>query len=551
MKKYILCLAAAALTLGFTGCEDVPAPYGINSGKPDTPDNPDNPNADGVLIDAPLSSTLDGFTAICTEGNYPFAIDGSYGYVKVTSYDSESKENHAAQSWLISPTVSLKSVEKAHVTFDYILRYANASELKTNYLVRFSKDYAGDPAAATWTDVTFNPVQVADWKTWTTADVDVPAEFIGQEKVTVALYYKTAAKAATWELKNFKLQEGSAASADDNQGVRQLPYSEAFATEMGGFKNYTTSGAGEWTIDYSTAKATGYNNTTKVTTAGTYYLVSPEISLENQTAAHVAYEYILRYNKADDNQQLLISTAFNENNPAEGWTVLNGKHTEGSDWATFEKADVNIPAEYMGKKIRIALRYNTNAESGSTWEVKNFSIAAGEAGGSTTPDQPSQPDTPDTPAGENLVANSGFEAWSGSTPEGWKSTNSASNATLAQSTDAHSGNYSVKVGFTASQNKRLGSKEYTLAPGTYVMSFYVKGDGQVRPGYVPTGADGKLGSYVYGSFANTTASDWTLVTYEFTLEATTVVNFLMMNPKTSDFAVASEKLVDDFTVVKK
>lgn len=397
MNKYIFCLAAAALSLGFTACEDVPAPYGINNNKPDTP-NP--PSEEGVIIDAPLSSNLTSnvgeFTAPTTVGNYPFAIDGSYGYVKVTSYDSESKVNNAAESYLIAPTVSLKDVEKAHVTFDYILRYANSNELKTNYLVRFSTNYAGDPATATWTDVTFNPIQVADWNTWTTADVNVPAAFIGQENVTVAFYYKTDAKAATWELKNFKLSKGEAAGNEVDQSTRTLPYSESFATSFGGFKNYTTSGAGEWTIDYSTAKATGWNGTTKVTTAGTYYLVSPEISLKGQTAAHVSYEYILRYNKGDENQQVLITSNFNEATPTEGWTPLVASHKEGVDWATFEKEDVAIPAEYMGKKIRLAFRYNTNAESGSTWEVKNFAIAAGAPGSS-------EPSTPDTPADGNSI----------------------------------------------------------------------------------------------------------------------------------------------------
>lgn len=234
MNKYIFCLAAAALSLGFTACEDVPAPYGINDNKPDTPDTP---SEGGVIIDAPLSSNLTSnvgeFTAPTTVGNYPFAIDGSYGYVKVTSYDSESKVNNAAESYLIAPTVSLKDVEKAHVTFDYILRYANSNELKTNYLVRFSTNYAGDPATATWTDVTFNPIQVADWNTWTTADVNVPAAFIGQENVTVALYYKTNAKAATWELKNFKLSKGEAAGNEVDQSTRTLPYSESFATSFG------------------------------------------------------------------------------------------------------------------------------------------------------------------------------------------------------------------------------------------------------------------------------------------------------------------------------
>lgn len=545
MNKYIFCLAAAALTLGFTACEDVPTPYGFNDKKPDTP------SEENIIFEAPftssLSSTIGEFTPVQTVGNYPFAVDGSYGYVKVTSY--EAPTDNAAESWLISPSFSLKDKTEAHINLDYVLRYANASELKTNYLIRFSTDYDNDPTSATWTDVSFNPVQVSDWSLWTTADVDVPSEVLGQEKVTVALYYKAEAKSATWELKNFKLLEGKAGSGEVEEGTRTLPYAESFATSMGGFKNYTTSGEGEWTIDYSTAKATGYNNTTKVTTAGTYYLVSPEISLEGQTAAHVSYEYILRYNKGDENQQVFITSNFDENNPTEGWTALVASHKEGSDWQTFEKADVAVPAEYMGKKIRIAFRYNTNSESGSTWEVKNFAIAAGEPGSSETPSTPSTPDTPSTPSGESITENSGFEAWEGSTPVAWKSTTSASNATLSQSTDAHSGQYAVLVKTGNTQNKRLGSKEYTLEAGTYKITCFVKGAGQVRPGYVPF-VDGKVGSYVYGNYASTSADEWTEVTYEFTLDAETIVNFVLMNPKGSDFAAASDKLVDDFTVVK-
>lgn len=395
MNKYIFCLAAAALSLGFTACEDIPAPYGINK---DNITTPDTPSEEGTIISEAFSKNLGSFTAISTVGNYPFAIDGSYGYVKVTSYDGTTQTNNAAESWLVSPHFSLKNVEKAHVTFDYILRYATANELKTNYLVRFSDNYSGDPATATWKDVHFSPIQAADWNTWTTADVDVPAEFIGKENLTVALYYKADAKSATWELKNFKLAVGSATSEGEDQSVRNLPYTEAFATSMGGFKNYTTSGSGEWIIDYSTAKATGWNGST--TTAGTYYLVSPEISLEGQTAAHVSYEYILRYNKANENQQLYITTNFNSAAPTEGWTPLVTTHKEGTDWATFEKEDVAIPAEYMGKKIRLAFRYETNSESGSTWEVKNFAIAAGKPGSSVTPDKP---DTPDQPIEGNSI----------------------------------------------------------------------------------------------------------------------------------------------------
>ena len=88
-----------------------------------------------------------------------------------------------------------------------------------------------------------------------------------------------------------------------------------------------------------------------------------------------------------------------------------------------------------------------------------------------------EPGTDPTPAtGDNLLANGDFESWTGGLPDNWKTTTSAGNATLSQSTDAHGGQYYVKVA-TASTNKRLGYKEITLKAGTYTMQFYAKGGG--------------------------------------------------------------------------
>ena len=52
-------------------------------------------------------------------------------------------------------------------------------------------------------------------------------------------------------------------------GVKTLPYSESFSSSLGDWTNQTTSGEGAWINDYITAKATGYDNASKVTTAGT------------------------------------------------------------------------------------------------------------------------------------------------------------------------------------------------------------------------------------------------------------------------------------------
>lgn len=327
---------------------------------------------------------------------------------------------------------------------------------------------------------------------------------------------------------------------------------ESFATQLGSFTNYTTSGSGAWKIDFKTAKASGYDNKSRTTTAGTYYLVSKEVDLSAVKSAHISMDYILRYNKGNENQQLLITDKFDANAPANGWTVLNQTWIEGSDWKTFSPYKLNLPAEWLGKKVRLAFRYNTNAESGSTWEVKNFKFAEGAvevAPGGDNGNSDNGGGTAPEPSGENLLTNGGFETWTDGVPNEWKSTSTASSANLKQSSTAHSGNSSVWVEGHADFNKRIAYKELTLKAGTYTMYFYVRGESDkasVRPGYavVENGQiDSKTG-YKYGNYTNDIKStEWMPISHQFTLDAETTVCLLVMNPKGK-----GSLLIDDFSL---
>lgn len=726
MKKVFSLFATAALAFAFTACEDIPAPYEIYYEEEETP------GAEGVIVDESFATDLGSFSAVNTVGNYSWYVN--YSCAQVTSYTDDdgdgTKENNQAESWMVSSALDLTEVDSAYVNFDYILRYATNSQMSTHYQLLVSKDYNGsDVASATWTALPLNLVQGSDWDTWySSGDIQIPSEFCNQPNVYVALFYKATTKAATWEVKNLSIKKGTAGTSTDDSAdsdaVKTLPYSEAFSTSFGAFKSVTTSGAGEWIIDYSTAKATGYDNATTFTTAGTYYLVSPQISLSGVTEAYVSYEYILRYNRGDENQKVLISADYTDNPATATWTTLAQKHTEGADWTTFETGKVNIPSEFIGKNIRIAFYYNTNATSGSTWEVKNFSIQQGKVEGGQTPDGSSdiinesfssnlgifsavnvlgnyswyvdyscaqvtsytdddgdgvkedhpaeswlvssplnltevenahivfdyilryvnesemeshyqlliskdyngenissanwtplkfnlvqgadwktwyssgkvnvpaefcktnnvtvalcyksttkagtwevknfkmlkgvgeeteggEDDTPTETGGLETFANGGFEDWTGNKPTHWTPTTTAGNGTLSQSTDAHSGNYSVKVTGSASGNKRIGYKEMILDAGKYTMQFYAKAattaGGSVRPGYVPV-KDGKVGSYVYGEYTNNlTNTEWVLVTHQFELSAQTTVNLVIMNSKNP----GKDVLIDDFTITKE
>ena len=153
------------------------------------------------------------------------------------------------------------------------------------------------------------------------------------------------------------------------------------------------------------------------------------------------------------------------------------------------------------------------------------------------------------------LTNGDFETWAEGLPTGWKSSSSASSATLEQSTDAHGGSYSVNVKGNESSNKRLASQEITLEAGTYTFSFWAKATvsdaSQARPGFVPV-VDGTAvsSSYTYGDYA-TLSTDWQQVSYEFTLTAETTVCLLVMNPKKSNYSSGKDILIDDATLTKK
>lgn len=158
-----------------------------------------------------------------------------------------------------------------------------------------------------------------------------------------------------------------------------------------------------------------------------------------------------------------------------------------------------------------------------------------------------------------LLENGGFETWKDGVATNWQSSTTASSkGKLVQSTDARTGDYAAllkcdpNTNLKNAKNLRMAYKELNLKAGTYKMSFYAKG-GQVRPGYaisVNGSIDGQSG-YKYGSYATLSATEWTLVEHEFTLEAPTTINLVVMNPKSNKTYTATDAIIDDFSLTTK
>lgn len=535
MNKLLTLAAACTLALGFTACEDVPSPYGLPTEK-----QQQQPASKEVLLEESFASSLGSFKNYTTSGEGAWKID--FKTAKASGYDNAAKKTTAGTYYLVSSEIDLTGVDNAYVALDYIMRYNKGDE---NQQLLITDAFNAEKPAEGWTVVNQKWTEAADWKNFVNDKVAIPAAFLGK-KVHIAFRYNTDDKSgSTWEIKNLKVQRGTVTPSTPEQPVQPNTngplIDESFAASLGAFTSQTTSGEGAWKIDFKSAKASGYDNASKKTTAGTYYLVSPEVDLTaaKTEGAHVALEYILRYNKADANQQLLITDAYNPAQPEAGWTVLNQKWTEGKDWKSYTAANYDIPEAFVGKKVRIAFRYNSDDKSGSTWQIKNVKLALGHLDQPVQPTPTPKPDPTPAPAptGDNLLSNAGFENWDGAAPAVWKS--NIGNAALSQSSTAHSGQYAVKVTGDAKVNKRLSYAELSLKAGTYTFTYYVYGaeaNAHLKTGYAIM-TDHKVADfktdYIYSDPTTVTQGAWSLVTYTFKLDRPKTICLLVMNQKGS------------------
>lgn len=224
--------------------------------------------------------------------------------------------------------------------------------------------------------------------------------------------------------------------------------------------------------------------------------------------------------------------------------VYSGKGLNGADFANKEDLKVGQKVTILGKIMKF-----TDKNGNDVMEVdKTSSIVKiegeGTGGGEVKPDPTPDPNPGEVATGEN----GGFENWTDSKPTNWN-TNSAGNASLTKSEDAHSGKYSVQVAGTNNANKRLGYKEMSLKAGKYTIRFYAKAatatGAAVCPGHVAVN-NGTVDSQNYNytkQYVNVTNTEWTLVEQEITIEKDGTYSIVIMNAKKPGAAV----LIDDFT----
>lgn len=492
-------IALAAFT--FASCEDVPMPYDDPNNNPGGGDEP------GVVIEPSGSGTKDD----------PYNVAAALQKVTALAAGEQTEPIY------VKGTIkSIKDVETA--------QYGNANYYITddgsNEIYIFQSYYLGNKKFTSE-----DQIKVGD-------EVVIYGPFTNYMGNTP----ETVGKGSSY----IYSLNGKTEGGEVTPPVEGTYINETFASSFGSFTVKNVKGT-PWVLDsYGYAKATGYDNASKTTTPSASYLVSSAVNMSASKEATVSFEYILRYVTtsagepiAGISNKVLVTDKYTGDPATTDWTDITGTLKEVRDWKTWTKFTAAVPSNIIGKEnVVFALYYSCEDKSG-TWEVKNLTVKEGkEEGGSTGGDS-------DT--GDVTASNGDFETWVDGLPNNWKTASTAGNATLSQSTDAHGGKYSVKVGGTNSANKRIGYKEIELKAGEYTMTFYAKAatstGASVRPGYVQV-TDGKVGNYMYSDdyTNNISNGEWILVTHTFSIPANGTYCLVIMNSKNP----GADVLIDDF-----
>ena len=351
MKKFIYsCLFLAMAAITFSSCEDVPAPYNMPT-EPETSEV--QPTGTGTAAD-------------------PFNVAGAVKYIEDGGSESELK-------YVKGKVVSIEKFDESYGSMKY---YISDDGTPTNQFYVFN-GYAGPNRTK-----------------FSGADA-----LKAGDEVVICGNLIVFSGTKEFQTGNYIVSLNGVGGTDTPDTPADGYINETFSKSFGTFTLKNIKGT-PWIIDsYGYAKATGYENTSKVTTPSESYLVSKAIDLSASKGATLKFSYILRYATFNGvptegvKNQVLITDNYTGDPATTKWTDITGTLTEGTDWKVWSTYTYDL-APYKGKKnIVIAFHYACEAKSG-TWQIKELTV---KEGAPTV-----EPETPDTPSTSEGISVNGL-----------------------------------------------------------------------------------------------------------------------------------------------
>lgn len=296
-------------------------------------------------------------------------------YMKASAFVGGA--NKAAESWLVSPNISLTDATKATLVFKHAHKFGVD---KTKELTLWATE-VGQEA---WEQLTIPTYASGDsWTMVSSGNIDL-SKYAGKEIQFAFKYVSTTEGAPTWEVNDVQVySDGSGSIPEPGEEVtvtKDSPYTESFEAGLGKFAIDDKEMGGlsfVWKHDakYKYMKASAYvdgkNNVTES------WLTSPVINLMQVEKAVLTFEQAINFAKGKAGEYLtVVASEAGMNN----WEPLTITYPESDGWDFVPSGDIDL-SKYVGKKIQLVFKYTSSTEIAATWEVKNVKVAAADGGG--------------------------------------------------------------------------------------------------------------------------------------------------------------------------
>ncbi|WP_053970997.1 choice-of-anchor J domain-containing protein [Mangrovimonas sp. ST2L15] len=167
-----------------------------------------------VIEEFHFNGDLEGFETINVLGDqiWETASFGGVEYAFMSGYDGGAQDN---EDWLISTPIDLDGESDIRFQINQAINYASDLGLLT---ILVSSDYSGDPAAATWEEITLaNAPEGNNWTFVLSEDYDLSA--YDGEIINVAFKYESnTSEAASWEIDQVLIKALGVSGDYDSKG---------------------------------------------------------------------------------------------------------------------------------------------------------------------------------------------------------------------------------------------------------------------------------------------------------------------------------------------
>mgnify|MGYP001218942974 CR=1 FL=1 len=267
-------------------------------------------NTSEMMIEVidPATATLPYSNDFATDFGdlYLFDAEGAQGwfwdeyggsqYAKISGYSGTQLAN---VDYMITPAIDFSGVTAIQMSFDEIINYAGTIADQQEVLV--STDYAGtgDPASATWTELTITNRPPGNTWDWYSVDVVDLSAYAGEASVHIAFKYtSTTSEAATWEVDNIVIEETPVVPVIENIVMTPDMVSPSDAVSISADVTDANGTISSVTLNWGTATGTLGNAINMSVSSGNTYVTDTDIPAQVDGTT-VYYEIVAEDNDAN------------------------------------------------------------------------------------------------------------------------------------------------------------------------------------------------------------------------------------------------------------